>query len=155
MEKGKNKKRKQFQKKACPDRPKNQKHAGLKDRLLAKIRDKKAVVSVIGLGYVGLPLVLEFIRAGFKVIELFKQRGAEVDYNAPYIPKPPKTRKWKLDKDSVPLTARNLAAYDYVIIATEHSDYDAAFIHQHARLIVDTRNLMGKAGIKSEKIIKA
>lgn len=91
----------------------------------------------------------------FKLIELFKSRGAEVDYNDPYIPKPPKTRKWKLEKDSVPLTAKNLASYDCVIIATDHSVYDASFIHEHAKLIVDTRNLLGKAGIKSEKVIKA
>ncbi|MEO0250223.1 MAG: nucleotide sugar dehydrogenase [candidate division WOR-3 bacterium] len=91
----------------------------------------------------------------FKLIELLKSRGAEVDYNDPYIPKPPKTRKWKLEKDSVPLTAKNLASYDCVIIATDHSAYDAAFIHEHARLIVDTRNLLGKAGIKSDKVIKA
>ncbi|NPV82282.1 MAG: nucleotide sugar dehydrogenase, partial [Candidatus Aminicenantes bacterium] len=91
----------------------------------------------------------------FKLIELLKSRGAEVDYNDPYIPKPPKTRKWKLEKDSVPLTEKNLASYDCVIIATDHSAYDAALIHQHARLIVDTRNLLGRAGIKSDKVIKA
>lgn len=91
----------------------------------------------------------------FKLIELLKQRGAGVDYNDPYIPKPPKTRKWKLEKGSVELTAKNLASYDCVIIATDHSVYDAAFIHKHAKLIVDTRNLMGRAGIKSEKIVKA
>ncbi len=36
--------------------------------LLAKIQNKKAVVGVMGLGYVGLPLVREFTRAGFEVI---------------------------------------------------------------------------------------
>ncbi|MGQ9800508.1 MAG: nucleotide sugar dehydrogenase [Candidatus Saccharicenans sp.] len=91
----------------------------------------------------------------FKLIELLKDRGAKVDYNDPYIPKPPRTRKWKLEKASVPLTADNLSYYDCVIIATDHSAYDPSFIHQHARLIVDTRNLMGRAGIKSEKIVKA
>jgi len=33
-----------------------------------KIRSKKAVVGVIGLGYVGLPLVREFTRGGMKVV---------------------------------------------------------------------------------------
>ncbi|HAU37767.1 MAG TPA: nucleotide sugar dehydrogenase [Phycisphaerales bacterium] len=37
-------------------------------QLLAKIEAGKAVVGVIGLGYVGLPLVREFIRGGAKVI---------------------------------------------------------------------------------------
>ncbi len=37
-------------------------------QLLEKIKSKKAVVGVIGLGYVGLPLVREFTRAGVKVL---------------------------------------------------------------------------------------
>jgi UDP-N-acetyl-D-glucosamine dehydrogenase len=37
-------------------------------RLLARIRDRSAVVGVVGLGYVGLPLAVEFGKAGFKVI---------------------------------------------------------------------------------------
>src|SRR5580765_8012256 len=35
--------------------------------LLNLIRDKQARVGVIGLGYVGLPLAVEFARAGFSV----------------------------------------------------------------------------------------
>jgi len=38
------------------------------DRLLERIRERRAVVGVIGLGYVGLPLATEFARAGFHVI---------------------------------------------------------------------------------------
>jgi UDP-N-acetyl-D-glucosamine dehydrogenase len=40
----------------------------MKEQLLARINDRKAVVGVIGLGYVGLPLAVEFARAGFRVI---------------------------------------------------------------------------------------
>src|SRR5882762_5369041 len=40
----------------------------LKDQLLAKIDNRTACVGVIGLGYVGLPLAMEFAEAGFKVI---------------------------------------------------------------------------------------
>ncbi len=36
--------------------------------LIERILNREAVVGVIGLGYVGLPLVMEFCRAGFKVI---------------------------------------------------------------------------------------
>jgi UDP-N-acetyl-D-glucosamine dehydrogenase len=35
--------------------------------LLKKIQTKEAHIGVIGLGYVGLPLVIEFCRAGFSV----------------------------------------------------------------------------------------
>jgi UDP-N-acetyl-D-glucosamine dehydrogenase len=40
----------------------------MKADLLKKIADRKAIIGVVGLGYVGLPLALEFARAGFKVI---------------------------------------------------------------------------------------
>jgi UDP-N-acetyl-D-glucosamine dehydrogenase len=36
--------------------------------LLARIRRRQSVVGVIGLGYVGLPLSLAFVRAGFRVL---------------------------------------------------------------------------------------
>lgn len=40
----------------------------VKDRLLARIGDRSATTAVIGLGYVGLPLAMEFAEAGFHVI---------------------------------------------------------------------------------------
>ena len=40
----------------------------MKDRLLAKLNDRDACIGVVGLGYVGLPLALEFAKAGFRVI---------------------------------------------------------------------------------------
>ena len=36
--------------------------------LMKKIQDRTAVVGIIGLGYVGLPLVIAFEKAGFPVI---------------------------------------------------------------------------------------
>ncbi len=41
-----------------------------KDLLLSKIADRKAIVAVAGLGYVGLPLAVEFAEAGFRVLGL-------------------------------------------------------------------------------------
>ena len=38
------------------------------ERLKEKIENRSATVGVIGLGYVGLPLVLEFSKQGFPVI---------------------------------------------------------------------------------------
>jgi len=39
-----------------------------RDALLAKAQDRSAVFGIVGLGYVGLPLVMELIRAGYRVI---------------------------------------------------------------------------------------
>ena len=40
----------------------------MKEQLLGKIEDRSAIIGIVGLGYVGLPLAMEFTRAGFRVI---------------------------------------------------------------------------------------
>lgn len=40
----------------------------IKENLLRKIKDKSAIVAVIGLGYVGLPLAVEKAKAGYRTI---------------------------------------------------------------------------------------
>lgn len=42
--------------------------AMLKQQLLGRFANQSAVIGIIGLGYVGLPLVLRFIELGFKVV---------------------------------------------------------------------------------------
>ncbi len=90
-----------------------------------------------------------------KLIEILREKGAEVDYNDPYIPKLPPTRKYKYDMNSVELTEENISRYDLILLSTDHDDYDYKFIYEHAKLIVDTRNAFGKQGIKGEKLFKA
>lgn len=53
----------------------------------AKIRDHTASVGVIGLGYVGLPLAIEFANAGFSVtgIDLQRSKVDEVNAGCSYI----------------------------------------------------------------------
>jgi len=38
------------------------------ETLLAKAKDRTAVFGVVGLGYVGLPLAMELVRAGYRVL---------------------------------------------------------------------------------------
>ncbi len=38
------------------------------DTLLAKGKDRTALFGVVGLGYVGLPLAMELVRAGYRVL---------------------------------------------------------------------------------------
>ena len=40
----------------------------MQQQLLARINDRSAVIGIIGLGYVGLPLAMEFAKVGFRVI---------------------------------------------------------------------------------------
>ena len=64
----------------------------MKQALHQKIRDRKAVVAVVGLGYVGLPLALRFSECGFRVIgidtdaERVAQLGKGQTYIARYGP---------------------------------------------------------------------
>ncbi|GAB4390645.1 MAG: UDP-N-acetyl-D-glucosamine 6-dehydrogenase [Thermodesulfovibrionales bacterium] len=100
-----------------------------------------AKVLVLGLAYKkGINDTRE--SPSLKVIELLSERGALVDYNDPYVPRPPRMRKYNLQKVSVPLTAENLRGYDCAVIVTDHPEYDQKFIVEHSSLVVDTRNLV-------------
>ena len=63
--------------------------AGLvvKEKLLRKIADRSARVAIIGLGYVGLPLALEFARAGFRVngIDVDETKCEQVNAGGSYV----------------------------------------------------------------------
>ena len=56
--------------------------------LLKKIESKQAKLGVIGLGYVGLPLAVEFARAGFEVVgyDVDARRVADLQAGRSYIP---------------------------------------------------------------------
>jgi len=45
------------------------------DVLVAKAQNRSALIGIVGLGYVGLPLALEFARAGFKVLGFDVSKG--------------------------------------------------------------------------------
>lgn len=90
-----------------------------------------------------------------KLIEILREKGAKVDYNDPYVPKLPKTRKYQYDMESVELSKKNLAKYDLVLLSTDHTDYNYKFIAASSKVILDTRNAFERAGVKSEKLFKA
>jgi UDP-N-acetyl-D-glucosamine dehydrogenase len=64
----------------------------IQQRLEDKIRNRKAKVGVVGLGYVGLPLAVEFAKAGFEVtgIDLSESKVARVNAGDSYIADIPK-----------------------------------------------------------------
>jgi UDP-N-acetyl-D-glucosamine dehydrogenase len=90
-----------------------------------------------------------------KLIEILEDKGAEVDYNDPFIPKMPHVRKYRYEMQSVDLTPENLKKYDVVLISTDHSSYDYEKIVTHARMVVDTRNATKGVVHHRDKIIKA
>ncbi len=84
------------------------------------------------------------------ILEMLRARGAEVSYNDPYFAHVGRGRHYDLNMDCTPLT--DLAGYDCVLIATDHSDYDYERIVRESQLVIDTRN--ATKGIESHKIVR-
>jgi len=84
------------------------------------------------------------------IIEMLRSAGAAVRYNDPFFPHVGSGRKYDLQMDSAPLT--DLAAYDCVLVVTDHSTYDYGRIVAESRLVVDTRN--ATRGIDSPNIVR-
>lgn len=76
-----------------------------------------------------------------KLMELLRARGARVAYSDPHVPVFPKMREHRFDLKSEPLTPQSVAAYDAVLVATNHDAFDYAMLARSARLIVDTRGV--------------
>ena len=91
----------------------------------------------------------------FKLIELLREKGAEVAYNDPHIPAIPPVRKYTFNMNSTPLTPENLATVDCILLATDHSAYDYRYILEHAKLIVDTRNAFNGLQGAADKVVQA
>jgi UDP-N-acetyl-D-glucosamine dehydrogenase len=81
--------------------------------LAEKIRSRKARIGVVGLGYVGLPLAVEFAQAGFKVtgIDLNEKKTARINAGESYVGDVPSGSLEPLVKDG-----RLRATTDFSII---------------------------------------
>lgn len=82
-----------------------------------------------------------------RILDLLDQRGAEISYHDPYIPRTERTRKYNFRLESEALTPENVASKDLIIIVTDHDNVDYEVIAAHGRLIVDTRNTMRKRSL--------
>ena len=90
-----------------------------------------------------------------KLIEIYRDKGAIVEYYDPLVPILPKTRKYNYNLKSVKLTKEKLCSYDLVVLSTDHSIFNYKFIETNAKLIVDARNAFEVRGFKSKKVFKA
>jgi len=86
------------------------------------------------------------------LIRILREKGAKVDYNDPYLPVAVSHRRGFKMK-STPLSATTLRKYDCVLIATDHTCYDYAWIAKMSPLVIDTRN--ATKGISGTNIVKA
>jgi len=90
-----------------------------------------------------------------KLIEIYREKGADVSYYDPLVPILPKTRKYKYDMKSVNLTAEKIRSYDLLVLSTDHSIFDYKLIAGKAKLIVDSRNAFESRGLKGKNIFKS
>ena len=84
------------------------------------------------------------------IIELLQKRGAQVEYNDPFVPSVGRGRKYALNMTSTPLD--RIPEFDCVVIVTDHSQYDYPAIVAKAQLVVDTRN--ATRGIGAANIVR-
>ncbi len=84
------------------------------------------------------------------VIRLLEERGAEVEYHDPFVPK---FRENGHEFAGVPLTQEALTNADAVVIVTDHSTVDYQFVVDHAGLVVDTRNATMKTKASKARVV--
>jgi len=84
-----------------------------------------------------------------KIIQLLREKGAEVSYNDPYVSQ---IHVPAGEMESVELSGKRLASMDCVVIATDHSYYDMTEVVARAKLIFDTRGVT--RGLKGDNIVR-
>ena len=114
---------------------------------------KGANVLVLGLAY---KKNIDDLRESpsIRLIELFRQKGATVEYHDPYCPKMKEMRhqpKYMLEMHSVPLT-EGVAKADVVVIATDHDSIDYQALVRDAKLVIDTRNATKNVTFGKDKV---
>jgi UDP-N-acetyl-D-glucosamine dehydrogenase len=78
------------------------------------------------------------------------QHGAIVSYSDPHVPS---LREEGIELESVPLDDQTLAAADCVLILADHDAFDHTLIARASPLIVDTRNAMGRRGLRGDNVV--
>lgn len=126
----------------------------MKSKLIDKIKNREAVVGIIGLGYVGLPLLIEFGKEGFQVlgIDVDEKKAKMLKQGESYIKHIDSkevealfckdSKKSKTPKADVTTNFSRVAECDAILICvptplTKHRDPDLSYI-------TDTAESMGK-----------
>ena len=93
----------------------------------------------------------------FTLIKLLEAKGASVEFYDPYVDEIPPTREHSdlAGRQSVDWSGEVIARFDAVLICTDHDDVDYDMVSEHARLIVDTRNVIKKDGPYEAKVNRA
>ena len=85
-----------------------------------------------------------------EIIDIVAHKGGNVLYHDPFIAKAI-TNEGRTYQ-STELTAEALATADCVVLTTNHDVFDMEFVKEHARLIVDMRNMIEESSDKVYKL---
>lgn len=93
----------------------------------------------------------------YVLMQLLRDRGAEVEYHDPYVPVIKLTREHPqfAGKKSVAWSRDIVSSFDLVLIATNHATVNYRELADWAQCIVDTRNAMSGISLPADKIWKA
>ncbi len=93
----------------------------------------------------------------FALLELLEKRRTRVDFHDPHVSEIPVTREHArlTGRKSVALSAGTLADYHAVLLATDHDAIDYQLVADNARLVVDTRNVFERHGLRGKHVVKA
>jgi len=83
-----------------------------------------------------------------RIMELLRFKGGNIFYHDPYVNE-------VNGQNSIDLNIQNIKEYDAIVITTDHSNIDYELIGEHAKLIVDTRNVMAKIKNPNARILRA
>jgi len=84
-----------------------------------------------------------------EIMDITAHKGGNVMYHDPYIPHVLTNEGRTFN--SIELTEETLKNADAVVLTTNHKDFDVEFIKEHAKLIVDLRNMVED---KTDKVFK-
>jgi UDP-N-acetyl-D-glucosamine dehydrogenase len=121
-------------------------------------RNRKAVngsrVLVLGVAY---KRDIDDVRESpaLDVMKLLHDKGAEVEYSDPHVPLlPASTWHGPHALQSVAIASRTLEGFDAVVITTDHTAFDYQLLADHGVTIIDTRNALRRAGVKTSGAIR-
>lgn len=93
----------------------------------------------------------------FRLMELLRERQAQVDYYDPFVPVIPKTREHGALAGirSIKWNKRSFARYDAALICTDHDKVDYAALVEGSQLVVDSRNATKAVKTHRDRIVAA
>ncbi len=92
-----------------------------------------------------------------RVFELLKEKGANVSFYDPFVDELPTHHMPTIiaGEKSIAWDRSKLRNYDAAVILTDHDDVDYAAVSAEIPVIVDTRNVMARKNLTSERVFPA